>query len=205
MIVDDHELFARSVARLLADEPGVEVVAVETAVTGLEERARAHRPDVALVDWNLPDGSGAGAIDQLRRGAPGVRTVVLTGEHEGAVVRAALAAGCDGFITKDRPPEELVDALRAAAKGSGQLSADAVRSLLEADRSAADLGLTERELEVVRLLATSATNAQIGEELFLSANTVRNHVARIAKKLGVGSRLEIVLVAGRAGVVDLTE
>ena len=205
MIVDDHELFARSVARLLSDEPGVEVVAVETAVTGLEERAREHRPDVALVDWNLPDGSGAGAIDQLRRGAPGVRTVVLTGEHEAAVVRAALAAGCDGFITKDRSPEDLVDAIRAAAKGSGQLSADAVRSLLEDDRSAVDLGLTERELEVVRLLATSATNAQIGEELFLSANTVRNHVARIAKKLGVGTRLEIVLVAGRAGVVDLAE
>ena len=205
MIVDDHELFARSVARLLSDEPDVEVVAVETAVTGLEQRAREHRPDVALVDWNLPDGSGAGAIDQLRRGAPGVRTVVLTGEHEAAVVRAALAAGCDGFITKDRPPEDLVDALRAAAKGSGQLSADAVRSLLEDDRSAVDLGLTERELDVVRLLATSATNAQIGEELFLSANTVRNHVARIAKKLGVGSRLEIVLVAGRAGIVDLAE
>ncbi len=205
MIVDDHELFARSVARLLSDEPGVEVVAVETAVTGLEERGREHRPDVALVDWNLPDGSGAGAIDQLRRGAPGVRTVVLTGEHEAAVVRAALAAGCDGFITKDRSPEDLVDAIRAVAKGSGQLSADAVRSLLEDDRSAVDLGLTERELEVVRLLATSATNAQIGEELFLSANTVRNHVARIAKKLGVGTRLEIVLVAGRAGVVDLAE
>ena len=120
------------------------------------------------------------------------------------MVRAALAAGCDGFITKDRSPEDLVDAFRAAAKGFGQLSASAVRSLLEDDRSALDLGLTDRELEVVRLLATSATNAQIGEELFLSANPAEPR-RRIAKKLGVGTRLEIVLVAGRAGVVDLAE
>lgn len=205
MIVDDHELFARSVARLLGDEPDLDVVAVETRVAGLEDRAREHRPDVALVDWHLPDGTGGAAIDHLRSGSPGVRTIVLTGEHDTAVVRAALVAGCDGFLTKDRPPDDLVDAIRAAANGTGHLSADAVRALLEDDRRVDDLGLSERELEVVRLLATSRTNAQIAEELFLSPNTVRNHVARIAKKLGVGSRLEIVLVAGRAGIVDLAD
>ncbi len=205
LIVDDHDLFARSLQRLLDDLDHIDVVGIATRVSGLAEQCAADRPDVALVDWNLPDGTGASAIGELRRADPEIRIVVLTGERDADVVVSALAAGCDGFVTKDRAPEELIASLESAHRGEVQLTAAAVRSGVEQDqRRTDDLGLSEREIEVVRLLADSLSNSAIAERLYLSPNTVRNHVQRISRKLGVNSRLEIVVTAARAGLVDLS-
>ncbi len=205
LIVDDHEMFATSLARLLADAEDIDVLGTCTTLVSLPDRLRSDQPDLVLADWNLPGGSGTDVIATVRREAPEARVVVLTGESGNGVVRAALAAGCDGFVTKDRAPEELLGALRAAARGEVQLTAAAARELGSGSVSpTSDLGLSQREIEVVALLAASRTNREIADELYLSANTVRNHVQRIARKLGVSTRMEIVVRASEAGLVELS-
>lgn len=205
LVVDDHRMFAESVARILGDEADLEVVGVVGSAEDARAAAASTQPDVVLMDFGLPDVDGATMARLLRDAHPSVQIVMLTGQIDDLVFAAAIEAGCVGLVTKDKASSELLSAVRAA--GAGELAippATLARLLpiLRRDGQGAKPQLTAREQEVLELLVEGAATATIAERLFVSPNTVRNHVQRILVKLEVHSKLEAVAVALRLGLVD---
>lgn len=203
MLVDDHEMLLRAVARALTEEPDIEMVA---AVGTGREALRAARlgVDVAVVDYVLPDGDGITLATELLAGAPGVRVLLLTGSGGEHLFLRAMEAGCSGYLTKDRGLPDLVEAITTVARDGLWVPPSLVGHLLPRSPGAAVSGgeLTAREMEVLRLAAEGLSNAAIAEELFLSVNTVRNHVQSAIGKLGAHSKLEAVSVAVRQGIIS---
>jgi two-component system response regulator DevR len=205
LIVDDHRMFSESLARLLADEDGIDVLGV--AVTGADAIDMVNRlhPKVVLMDYQLPDQDGVAVTVQVKRQNPSVMVVMLTGSAEDRVLLAAIDAGCSGFLTKDRAAAEVVHAVRAAAVGEALISPALLARLLpKLNRTQRSLGedLSDREREILGLLARGMTNKVIAAELFLSVNTIRNHVQSVLAKLGAHSKLEAVSTAVREGIID---
>jgi DNA-binding NarL/FixJ family response regulator len=204
-IVDDHSMFAESLARLLADEPGIEVVGL--AATGDDGLALVDRtePHVVLVDYALPDRNGVELTLAIKQAHPDVLVVMLTGSADDAVLIAAIEAGCSGFLTKDRAAADVAHAVRAAAAGEALIDpADLARLLprLHATERPVGADLTPRERELLEHLAQGWTNRRIAEAMFLSHNTVRNYVQSVLNKLGAHSKLEAVSTAVRAGLIQ---
>lgn len=205
LIVDDHEVVAQSLAMLLGVEDGIEVVGrVGSAADGLSE-ALARRPDVVLMDQRLPDGRGTDVALRIKEQAPEVKVVMLTGQPDEETLLEAIEAGCSGFISKAEAAISVVDGVRLAAAGEALIDPGALGQLLPKlrRRSARSVGddLTNREVEVLELLAQGASTERIAAELFLSVHTVRNHVQAVLSKLGVHSKLEAVASAVRHGIV----
>lgn len=205
LIVDDHRMFSESLARLLADEEGVDVLGV--AATGADAIDMVHRlhPNVVLMDYQLPDQDGVAVTVEVKRQNPSVMVVMLTGSTEDRVLLAAIDAGCSGFLTKDRAAAEVVHAVRAAAIGEALISPALLARLLpKLNRTQRSLGedLSDREREILGYLARGMTNKVIAAELFLSVNTIRNHVQSVLAKLGAHSKLEAVSTAVREGIID---
>jgi DNA-binding NarL/FixJ family response regulator len=205
LIVDDHRMFSESLARLLADEDGIAVLGVAaTGADAIEMVGRLH-PKVVLMDYQLPDQDGVAVTAQIRSRNPSVMVVMLTGSTEDRVLLAAIDAGCSGFLTKDRAAAEVVHAVRAAAVGEALISPALLARLLpKLNRTQRSLGedLSEREREILGFLARGMTNKVIAAELFLSVNTIRNHVQSVLAKLGAHSKLEAVSTAVREGIID---
>lgn len=205
LIVDDHRMFAESLARLLSAEDGIEVVATVTTASDGAAAAARHCPDVVLLDQGLPDGDGTAVASDIRRRDAAVNVVMLTGAPDEGVLAAAIEAGCCGFLTKDRAAVEVVAAVRAAARGDAVISPAALARLLPKLRSTHRSGaseLTAREQQVVALLARGLSNKEIATELHLSLNTIRNYVQGALVKLGAHSKLQAVALAVRTGVID---
>lgn len=203
LIVDDHQMFAESLGRLLSSRDQSDV-RYAGSVADAGPAAGEHDPEVAIVDWNLPDGDGSAAIKAIRRMASDTRVVVFTGATSTNVVHQALDAGADGFVTKDRAADELFEAIDSVMRGEVSLTPEALAEVLRARREPPGAAtLTERELQIVTMLAAGSSNKEIADTLFLSVNTVRNHVQRISNKLGAHSRLEVVVTAVRAGLIEL--
>jgi DNA-binding NarL/FixJ family response regulator len=205
LIVDDHRMFADSLARLLNDEPDLEVVEVATTGTAGVALAAALQPSVALVDYNLPDMNGVALTAKIRQETPHTYVVMLTGAPSDGVLLNAIEAGCSGYLSKDRAALEVVEAVRLAAAGEALISPrELARLLPRLGRAQRSVGsdLTDREREVLALLAEGAANPHIASTLFLSVNTVRNYVQSILTKLGAHSKLEAVSIAVREGVID---
>ena len=205
LIVDDHRMFSESLARLLADEDGITVLGV--AVTGSEaiDMVNQRHPNVVLMDYQLPDRDGVAVTVEVKRQNPGVMVVMLTGSAEDRVLLAAIDAGCSGFLTTDRAAAEVAHAVRAAALGEALISPALLARLLpKLNRTQRSLGedLSEREREILSFLARGMTNKVIAAELFLSVNTIRNHVQSVLAKLGAHSKLEAVSTAVREGIID---
>ena len=204
VLVDDHRLFADGLARLLGDESDIDVVAVVEEACGVLDTVARVDPHVVLLDHHLPGGDGieiARAVKTLR---PDIAVVMLTGTAEDRVLVAAIDAGCSGFLTKDRRPSEVADAVRAAAAGEVVMQPALLARLLpQLHRSHRAVGsdLTRRELEVLQLLVSGAANKEIATALHLSVNTIRNHVQAILTKLGAHSKLEAVATAVSLGIV----
>jgi two-component system response regulator DevR len=205
LIVDDHRMFSESLARLLTDEEGIAVLGVAaTGADAIEMVARLH-PRVVLMDYQLPDQDGVSVTAQIRRQNPEVMVVMLTGSTEDRVLLSAIDAGCSGFLTKDRAAAEVVHAVRAAAVGEALISPALLARLLpKLNRTQRSLGedLSDREREILGFLARGMTNKVIAAELFLSVNTIRNHVQSVLAKLGAHSKLEAVSTAVREGIID---
>lgn len=204
-LVDDHRMFAESLARLLGSEPDIEVVAqasTAAAVPGLLDR---HEPHVVLLDHGLPDASGVDVARQIKSLRPDTMVVMITGSGDDRILLAAIDAGCSGFLTKDRTAGEVAHAVRAAALGEVVVPPALLARLLPQLGVGAALGLggdlSPRERQVLDAMASGATNRAIGAELFLSVNTVRNHVQQVLLKLGAHSKLEAVAIAVREGIV----
>lgn len=207
VIVDDHALFTDSLAAAL-DAPVArrrfEVVATaSTAEHGIRAAAR-EQPDLVLLDFVLPDVEAPDAIPALRDAAPGAKVVVLTAAAEEHALLAALEAGCDGYVTKDRPLDELLEALDTVAAGELSVSPTLLRRVLPRlapGRQSDPTALTRREREVLEVAARGASNQAIAGELHISLNTVRNHVQNALTKLGAHSKLEAVAIATRRGLI----
>jgi DNA-binding NarL/FixJ family response regulator len=204
LIVDDHQLFADGLEHLLGLDPDFEVVATANTIERAVAAAAEHRPDIALVDFLLPDGDGAAALKALRQTVPETKLVVVTALNDDATFVAVLDTGCDAFVTKDRAADELVGAMRAVSRGETVFPPDMlVRTLpsMRLRRTTRD-SMTRREMQVLSLLAEGASTAQIADRLCISTNTVRNHVQNLLGKLGAKSRLEAVAIASRRGLVS---
>lgn len=204
LIVDDHVMFAESMARLLVGRDGITDVFVADSVASVRSTAGQVEPDIAVIDWQLGDGRGSDVMRLLHERSPEMKVIVLTGALQPAVLREALELGCAGFVTKDRAADELFDALDQAMRGEFSMSPAALAMAVESQKGSGE-GLTERELDVVRAIARGMSNNEIADELYLSVNTVRNHIQRISAKLGVGSRLEIAMTAIRRGLIELPQ
>lgn len=206
-LCDDHAVVRSGLRRILDAEADLEVVGeAGTAEAAVELAARVH-PDVFVMDVGLPDASGIVATARVREASPGTRVVVLTVHDDVAYLRRAFEAGADGYLVKDAADVDLVHAVRTVAAGRQYVHPTLGAQLLEPAGAGPHLRgpggeLSEREIDVLRLVALGRTNAAIAEELYISVRTVETHRAHITQKLGARSRAELVDAARQAGILD---
>ena len=167
--------------------------------------AAQQKPDLALLDWKMPEMDGLAAAATIRRQTPGVRTLILSGAPIEAAALDALDAGVDGFVHKDTSPADLAEAIRIVAGGRTYLGPEVTEVLAVQARTAEapQVSLTPREMDVLRLMATAAIYREIGEQLHISEETVRSHAKNILAKLEQPNRTQAVITAIRAGLIDL--
>ena len=195
VIADDHAIVRRGLRQLLEGEDGFEVVAEAEDVESARRYVRGHSPDVLVLDLNMPGESSIEAIPKLRAEFPETQIVVLTMQNEPAYARSALSAGVLGYVLKESADAELVQAIRAAVAGEHYLNPRLGAKVASEPPPGPPDGLSERELEILRLIALGHTNSQVAEELFLSVRTVETHRAHIQQKLGLSDRAELVRYA----------
>ena len=203
VIADDHAVVRRGLRQVLEAEKAFEVVAVAGDLETARRYTRGHRPDVLVLDLNMPGGSSLEGIPEIRAECPETQIVVLTMQNEPAYARHALGAGALGYVLKESAEAELVEAIRRAAAGDTYLNPRlGARVAAEPPPGLPD-GLSEREVEVLRMIALGHTNAEIAEQLYLSVRTVETHRAHIQQKLRLGSRSELVRYALDHRLVDV--
>ena len=211
-LADDQELVRTGLRLILSAEPDLEVVG--EAVDGAEAVALARelRPDVLLMDIRMPNLDGIAATRRITQLQPATRVVMLTTFDRSQLLYDALVAGASGFLLKDVPRAQLVGGVRAVARGEELLAPSITRRLIEEFTSLDRLQpvpgaeqLTEREREVWVLLARGLSNAEIADQLFVSVQTVKTHVARVLAKLGIRDRVQAVVAAYESGVVRAGE
>jgi DNA-binding NarL/FixJ family response regulator len=203
LIADDHPVVRDGLRAMLATQPDLELVGEATTGTQAVERARALRPDVVLMDLQMPGLDGPAAIATLRQQAPEIRVLVLTTYGTDADITRAVDAGATGYLLKDAPREQLFAAIRAAAKGEAVLSPSVATRVLGRMRAPAQEALSPRELEILGAVARGLSNKDIGRRLYVSEATVKTHLLRIFGKLGVDDRTAAVTVALERGIIRL--
>jgi DNA-binding NarL/FixJ family response regulator len=201
LIVDDHPIVRGGLRGAFAGEPDIEVAG--EASNGREgvDRAAALAVDVVLMDLRMPVMDGVAAIAALRESHPGIRVLVLTTFDGDADVLPAIEAGATGYLLKDAPPDELLRAVRAAAAGESVLAPSVVARLVGQVRNPVRATLTDRELQVLRLVADGASNRQAAARLFISEASIKTHLLHIYDKLGVRDRAAAVGEAFRRGIL----
>jgi two-component system, NarL family, response regulator NreC len=205
VIADDHTVVRQGLRLLIDNEDGLQVIAEAGTVPDAERLTRAHRPSVLVLDLNMPGGSSLDAIPRVREQSPDTAIVVLTMQDDPAFARQALQAGALGFVLKEAADEELLEAIRLAATGDTYLNPrlGARIAAAPAEPSGPPDDLSEREVEVLRLIALGHTNSEIAEQLFLSTRTVETHRAHIQQKLRRTTRAELVRYALEHGLVEV--
>jgi two-component system, NarL family, response regulator DegU len=211
LLVDDHQLLRQGLRRAI-EEAGFEVVGEAGDGREAVRLAEALRPDLVLMDVSMPILDGIEATRQLRLTAPETRVVVLTMHGEEEVVDRALRAGAVGYLVKDCTMQQVATTLRSAAAGDTDLSPDLARSMLEEFPSpdggqpdaAAAMVLSRREEEVLQLFADGHSTTEVAGRLYISAKTVKNHLASIYEKLDARDRTQAVLTAVRMGIIRLS-
>lgn len=201
IIVDDHRILTELLTAALSTTG--EVAVIESVGTAAEaiDRVGATQPDVVILDYDLPDGDGVSAVPSIKAICPTCRVLMLTSYTDPVILNEALDAGCDGYVTKRNGASEILSAVLAVASHETPVSADMVRSLVRRDYAGIGSDLTERELEVLQSAALGRSNKEIAAELYLSVNTVRNHMQHVLNKLDAHSKLEATAIAVRAGIL----
>ncbi|HZG36323.1 MAG TPA: response regulator transcription factor [Gaiellaceae bacterium] len=209
VVVDDHAVVRSGIRMLLDAEQDIDVVAEGGSADEAVRAARLEKPDVMLLDVVMPDGTGIEATPKVLEAAPGVKVLVLSMQDDPAYVREAFAAGASGYVLKEAADVEVVQAVREVAGGGRYvhpaLGARLATAEVEAAARAAADPLSEREREVLRLLALGHTNQEIAKLLFISVRTAETHRAHIMQKLGLGSRAELVRYALSQGLLASDE
>jgi two-component system NarL family response regulator len=210
LVVDDQELFRRGITMLLTAEPGIEVVG--EAGDGLEGAALAEStaPDVVLLDVRMPRRSGIEACIDIKQAVPSAKILMLTVSDEEADLYEAVKSGASGYLLKDSSIDEVAQAVRVVADGQSLISPSMAAKLIDEFKQLArpereqvpGLRLTDRELQVLRFVATGMNNREISKQLYISENTVKNHVRNILEKLQLHSRMEAVMYAVREKLIE---
>jgi DNA-binding NarL/FixJ family response regulator len=213
LLVDDEALVRGGLRMILESAEDLEVVGEADDGSKAVDAVRLHRPDVVLMDVRMPGLDGLSAAAQVLALANPPRVVILTTFGLDSYVFSALEAGASGFLLKDTPPRDLIEAVRVVAEGEAMLSPAVTRSLIghfaqgrgssRREAAAAKVGgLTERETEVLVAVGQGWSNAEIGRELYLSEATVKAHVSRLLTKLDVANRVQVAILAHDAGLMD---
>lgn len=200
LTVDDHPLLRKGIAALVNSEPDIELVA--EASNGLEaiEMFRAHRPDITIMDLQMPGMGGIEAINRILSEFPGAKMIVLTTYSGDVQVVRALKAGVQGYILKGNVHRELLETIRAVYAGKKRIPPELAVQLVD---HAADDSLTPRELDVLRLIAAGNANKQIADQLSIGEASVKSHVANILSKLGANDRTHAVTIGLKRGIIEL--
>jgi two-component system response regulator NreC len=206
-LCDDHAVVRSGLRRILEAEPDLEVVGEAGSADEAVQVARATQPDVFVMDLGLPDRSGIVATADVCKISPATRVLVLTVHDDVAYLRRAFEAGAAGYLVKEAADVEMVQAIRQVAAGKQYVHPSLGAALLAPDAATARPAgpggeLSEREVEVLGLIANGLTNAEIAERLYVSVRTVETHRAHIHQKLNVKTRAEIVRVAREAGILE---
>ena len=210
LVADDQSMVRAGFRMLLSDEPDIEVVA--EASNGLEavDKTARYSPTVVLMDIRMPELDGLEATRRILAADPAARVLILTTFDLDEYVYEALRAGASGFVLKDDPAEQLLTAIRTVAGGEALLSPAITRRVIERfasipqPRHQKELEeLTERELDVLRLIARGLSNVEIGQELYISDTTVKTHITHILQKLDLRDRVQAVVLAYESGLFDL--
>jgi DNA-binding NarL/FixJ family response regulator len=206
MIVDDHEVVRMGLKAALDIEPDFTVVAEAGNGRDAIDKARAHQPDIVLMDVRMEGMDGIEACREIRSEYPATKVLMLTSFAEEETVVAAILAGAAGYVLKNVARSRLLEALRSVARGESLLDSKVTKGVLEKlvagkDKAAPDDDLTPREREVLILIAEGATNKEIAQKLVVSENTARNHVSHILGKLGFSRRSEAAAYAVKKGLI----
>jgi two-component system NarL family response regulator len=218
LIADDHTLLRRGLAVVLDTEDDIEVVGEASDGAEALHKAEELAPDVVILDVRMPDTDGLTACAAIKRSVPDAKVIMLTSSDEETDLYEAVKSGASGYLLKSVLPHTIPDALRAVQRGESQVTPSMAAKLLTgfaalargADAvpapapAAATPKLTEREMEVLKLVATGRNNREIAKELFITENTVKNHVRNILEKLNLHSRMEAVVYAVREKLLEIT-
>ena len=216
LIVDDHALFRRGLEIVLVSEPDIEVVGQAGDGTEAVQKAGESVPDIVLMDVRMPRSSGIQACRAIKDVAPSAKIIILTMSDEEEDLFEAIRAGASGYLLKDIPLDDLAEAVRSVHGGQSLISPSMAGKLLtefatlarrdaeEPPRQVPAPKLTDREMQVLKLVARGMNNRDIAKELFISDNTVKNHVRNILEKLQIHSRMEAVMVAVREKIIELS-
>jgi DNA-binding NarL/FixJ family response regulator len=209
LVVDDQSMVRAGFRMLLAGESDIDVVAEASNGREAVDKAARFKPNVVLMDIRMPELDGIQATREILAANPGARILILTTFDIDEYIYDALSAGASGFVLKDDPPEQLIAAIRTVAAGDALLSPSITHSVISQfarlPRPAPPKELeelTSRELEVFGLIARGLSNAEIGEQLFISDTTVKTHVTHVLQKLNLRDRVQAVVLAYQAGIVD---
>ncbi len=213
LIADDHAIVRRGLRTLIAGEPDMAVAGEAADGYEVVDRARDLHPDVILLDLVMPGQSGLDAISQIKADNPDARVLVLTSFGDNERVFSAIRAGASGYLLKDASPEQLLQAIHDVYNGESHLHPTIALKMLReldnpvataANRPLTDDPLTEREVEVLRLVAQGLSNQEIAKTLTISERTVGNHIGSILRKLHLANRTQAALYALRRGLVDIS-
>ena len=202
VLADDHTVVRSGLRMVLDSERDFEVVAEASDVEAARRYVRGHHPEVLVLDLNMPGGSSLEAIPTIREESPDTQIVVLTMQQDPAFAREALRAGALGYVLKEAADDELVEAVRRAAVGESYLNPWLGARIASEQAPGPPDDLSEREVDVLRLIALGHTNAEIGEKLFLSVRTVETHRSHIQQKLMLSTRSELVGYALERGLMS---
>jgi DNA-binding NarL/FixJ family response regulator len=200
LIVDDHPLLRQGVAAVLQDEPDMEIVAEAENGSDAVVAFEKHRPDVTLMDLQMPGMSGIDAIAEIRARAPHARVVVLTTYKGDVSALRALRAGAVGYLLKDQVLTELVRTIRTVHEGGRRIPAEISAEL---STHLGDNGLSEREIQVLRLVAQGNSNKRVAAQLGITEDTIKAHMKSIISKLAANDRTHAVTIALRRGILEL--
>jgi len=211
LLVEDHRLMFEGLSSLLAEYPDINVLGVATTVADAVAKATLLKPDLVLMDFRLPDGDGAQAGERIRAKLPDTAILFLSADPSESAMMRAVEAGASGYVSKAASAEELVGSIRKAAEGEFLLEAATMARLLEQRRQSQQKAgeqqrlsgvLTQRERDVLRLMALGLDNHEIADELGIGYGTVRGHVRGVLEKLAAHTRLQAVAEARKAGLVE---